>query len=370
MNDIRVLSLRGSYEAMGHQYGSRLPSEIRANVDDYDRCFGDQAGLRRADVARWGAIYRNAAAEYDTDIAHMLTAVAEGAQVPIESIFALNARTELLYGVGYHEEGCSSVAVLGSRTSGGETIIGQNWDWHPEQGPLSFLLSTIDDEGLGVVTLAEAGMLAKNGLNTAGLGVCANLPVTDLDRGGNGVPCRILLRGVLLSRTMSDAIKAVTNVQRVSTGNILIADEAGEAIDLELTPGPFGWTVPEDGLITHANHIESGINVHDEKAGRSALTLLRGVRVRHLLEPLLAQRDISAPDIHKALSDHFSFPDSVCRHPSPDDSPENQIASVCLLVMDLSQQTLALTPYPVCDMPTATYSVDGTRIDSLLQPTS
>ena len=144
MSNIRVVSLRGSYEEMGYQYGTTMADEVRANIEDYDRRFRDQAGLSRSDVDKWGRVYRESTAEYNSDIAVMLTALAEAAEVPTESIFALNARTELLYGTGYSDDGCTALAVLGTHTAHGSTLIAQNWDWHPEQGPLSFLLSTQD----------------------------------------------------------------------------------------------------------------------------------------------------------------------------------------------------------------------------------
>ncbi|GAB3466494.1 acyl-CoA--6-aminopenicillanic acid acyl-transferase [Streptomonospora sediminis] len=348
-----VLSVSGCHTGMGQRIGAATRDLVAANLDSYRKRFRDQAGLDDAAVRRWGGRYRTVAADYDTAVAAMLDGLAEGAEQPPEYIYALNARTEMLYGTAYREGGCTSLAVLGSRTAGGHTLLAQNWDWHPEQGPVTFLLATRDEDGFGVLSLTEAGMLAKSGLNSAGLGVCANLLVSDADRGGDGVPYHFLLRGVLHARTMSQAHRAVLPQQRISSGNILIADAGGEAIDLEVAPGDFGHLLPRQGLITHANHFETAVAVGDLRKARSQLTLLRGERVRHLLEDALEARSVTLDGIRRALQDHYSYPDAVCRHPDPAAAPEDRFCTLYSLAMDLDARELTIAAHPACEQPPA-----------------
>lgn len=353
-----LLVVDGDDASMGAAIGTATSDLVAGNLDAYQRRFHDDAGLSDADIRRWGARYQSITATYDARIHAMLDGLAEGAGQPPEYIYALNARTEMLYGARTRDEGCTSLAVLGSRTADGHTILAQNWDWHPEQGPVTFLLATRDPDGFSVLTLAEAGMLAKSGLNSAGLGVCANLLVSDADRGGDGVPYHLLLRGVLQSGTMSAAHRAVLPQPRISSGNLLIADAGGEAIDFEVAPGAFGHLLPRDGLITHANHFDSSIGVGDLKVTDSALTLLRPTRARHLLEPALDKHDVTVEEVRTTLRDHYSRPDSICRHIDPDTETTSRICTVYSVIMDMNERELSIAPYPACEQPYTTWRLD------------
>ncbi|WP_049560391.1 C45 family autoproteolytic acyltransferase/hydolase [Nonomuraea sp. SBT364] len=358
-----IVAVQGTYEEMGAELGRRTAGLVERSLDTYLRRFRDQAGLSDAAVLRWGAVYLEVARAYDPRIAAMLEGLAAGAGQPIEHITALNARTEMLYGTGYRDEGCTSVAVIGKHTRDGHTLLAQNWDWHPEQGPVTFLLATRDTEGFSVLSLAEAGMLAKSGLNSAGLGVCANLLVSDRDTGGAGVPYHYLLRGVLQSRTMSEAHRRALDVTRISSGNLLIADAGGEAIDLEVAPGVFGALLPEGGLITHSNHFQSALPLADRKAATSALTLLRPARARHLLEDAAAARTLELGDIVGALRDHYSHPDGICRHVNPDVPAAEVVTTVYSVLMDLDRRELCIAPEPPCSHP-----YERWRLDDVFEP--
>lgn len=349
-----VVRLEGSYGEMGLAYGRRLGPLVDRNLQDYLRRFRDVAGLGEDQVRAWGERYRRVAEAYDPRIRTMLDGLAEGAGQPPALIFALNGRTEILYGSAAQDapppdDGCTSLAVLGTHTVDGHVLLGQNWDWHPEQREFTFLLETRDEDGFSVLTLAEAGMLAKSGFNSAGIGVCANLLVSSADRGGDGVPYHLLLRGVLQSRSMADALRAATSPSRVSSGNLLVADAGGEAIDLEVYPGDFGYLLPEDGLLAHSNHFLTAVPVKDLKKGTAALTLLRPARARHLLQESLNRRAVAVADLQRTFRDHYSFPNGICRHVDDRDSELDRICSVYSLIFDLTERRLLVAEHPVCE---------------------
>lgn len=349
-----VVRVNGSYGEMGLDYGRRLRDLVDRNLQDYLRRFREVAGLKDDEVRAWGDLYRRVAQRYDPSISTMLDALAEGAGQPASLIYALNARTEILYGSSSRQatssdDGCTSLAVLPTHTGTQHVLLGQNWDWHPEQRDVTFLLETCDDDGFSVLTLAEAGMLAKSGVNSAGIGVCANLLVSDADRGGEGVPYHFLLRGVLQSHTMADALRAATAHPRISSGNLLIADAGGEAIDLEVCPGDFGYLLPEDGLIAHSNHFLTGVPVKDLRKGLAALTLLRPQRARHLLQEQLDRRSVAIEDFQRVFRDHYSFPNGICRHVDNRDGEFDRVCSVYSLIFDLTDRALLIAAHPACE---------------------
>jgi isopenicillin-N N-acyltransferase like protein len=357
-----LISVRGSYRSMGADYGRAARDKIEHNLDFYRRVWTERAGISAEDVLAWGDVFAEQVRAYDADIAELIDGVAEGAGFDRRLLFALNAKLELMYGSGYTDCACTSLAVLDSRTTNRHTLLAQNWDWHPDIGPNTVLLSTTDEDGFRVLTLTEAGQVGKSGLNSNGIGVCANLLVTDRDAAGPGVPYAVLLRGVLQSRTMADAISAVTTPTRISSGNFLIAARGGEAIDIEAAPGDFGHLVPRNGLVAHANHFETEVAGRDAKKGSARLTLIRAERVRHLLEDRLDARRVDADAIHEVLTDHFSYPDGLCRHTNPANDYVERIVSAYSMIMDLDELTMDVTPYPVCENPSTTYALDASGV--------
>lgn len=256
----RLIRAEGSASELGEQIGEQTAELIAHSVATYTKRFESDAGMSLEAVRAAGARYGSAIAEWDADLAATLQGMAHASGQPLELLVALNARTELLYGTRYEEGGCTPVSVLSDATANGHVLIGQNWDWRIEQQRASFVLATRDRNGFSVIALAEAGMLMKSGLNSAGLGLCNNLLVSDRDGERNGaVPMHLLTRSVIQQPRMSLAHRKILPASRASSANIMLADAAGEAIDFELVPDDFGVLYPEDGMITHANHFESAL---------------------------------------------------------------------------------------------------------------
>ncbi|WP_262908320.1 C45 family autoproteolytic acyltransferase/hydolase [Brevibacterium zhoupengii] len=338
--------VQGSYHEMGRDIGSATQDLIASSLSHYMARFEDDAGLTRAEIEHWGSRYWEATCKYDEDIAAMLEGMAETSRQPVRLLAALNARTELLFGAKQRDDGCTALSVLPQFTKSGHTLLAQNWDWHPDQAPNTILLATRDTQGFSVLAMTEAGMLAKCGLNSSGLGMCLNLLTSDSDCRGEGVPIHLMLRGALQARTMACAHRNVLQPERVASANVLLADSGGESIDFELAPSCFASILPRSGLIAHANHFETDLGITDLKAKVSALTLLRPTRVRHLLEPWLERREVSEEAVVSVLRDTYSYPDGICRHRNEEESSGDQVSTVFSVMMDLTSQDLWIAPGP------------------------
>lgn len=351
LNSIPLMVLSGAYNEMGHQYGAALRTKIERNVELYLMRFTQYGNLSEGQVHDLGTMYREMVHAYNCDIADMLDGVAQGASIAPSLIHALNARTEILYAHAHLNDACTAVSVLNTHTNDHHLLIGQNWDWHPEQRDVALVLATRDPSGFSVVTLTEAGMLAKSGFNSAGIGVMANLLMSSQDAGGRGVPYHVLLRGILQSSSMAYALRAAADHPRTSSGNFLIGDQAGESIDLEIAPEDFGYLLPVNGLIAHANHFMSTVGVVDKRKSHSALSLIRPERARHLLADRLLDRTVTVDDLKMVFQDHYSYPNGICRHVDPLDPPEEQNCSVASVVIDLNDQVMDVTLGNPCDTP-------------------
>jgi isopenicillin-N N-acyltransferase-like protein len=374
MNDLPVplITVSGTPAECGAGYGAAGAERIRANLDLYRRRFRDEAGLGASEVRAAGQRFRKVTAALHPRIATMLDGVAEGAGEPVEDVYAPNARTELLYDAAVtaararqrhtgRDGGCTAIGVLGTHTAAGHLLLAQNWDWHPDQRDAMVLLATRDERGHGVLTLAEAGMLAKAGMNTGGVGVCVNMLGCDRDglpTGGGepGLPYHVLLRAALEADSLTWALRAVCRSPRSASINLLIGQAShepgvpsgGELIDLELVPGDVGWLHPVDGVLTHANHLETSLPVYDTIKDAGGSSLFRSARARRLIAPAAAEGKVSEDDLAAVLHDHASFPLSICRHVDERDTPADVSESVYSVIFDLDEGRFGLAAGPPC----------------------
>jgi isopenicillin-N N-acyltransferase like protein len=353
---ISVISVSGTPAECGAAYGAAAASLIAANVRLYLQRFRDQAGLDTAAVRAAGAAFRRASTQVHPRVAAMLDAVAEGAGANAEELYALNGRTELIYGTRHDGDGgCTSIGVLDTHTTSGNTLLGQNWDWHPAQREAMIVLQTRHEHGFEVVTLAEAGMLAKAGLNSAGLGVCLNMLGSDRDGPRDGVvPYHVLLRAVLEADHLGGALRVAARTPRGASLNLLLGQAGkygGEVIDVEVVPGDLGWLHPADGFVTHANHIETALPVHDRQRDFGGASLFRGARARRLLAAIMAERPgrkVNEDDLKAVFRDHGGYPTAICRHVDERDEPLERAETVFSVLLDLDERRFGLAEGPPC----------------------
>jgi isopenicillin-N N-acyltransferase like protein len=175
------------------------------------------------------------------DLVEEVEGIAAGAQVPVRSLLALQARTELLGGAE-----CSLIGRPG--------IVEQNWDWHPDIEPMLWRVE--QPGGRWFATLTEPGMLGKIGLSSAGLCFGLNFLRCSLDGGMRGVPIHVLLR-VLLDRTDSfDAALELLTTAEVSASSCITVGSEAKVVGVELSPG--GCSVIWSERILHTNHFLDG----------------------------------------------------------------------------------------------------------------
>ncbi len=240
-----------------------------------------------------------------------LEAIARGANVDAHALMAVNARTEILAGHGPTE--CSVVGAGG--------LLAQNWDWHPESATV---IQIVEHDQGWFVTLTEAGILAKIGLNDAGLGVCLNLLRTTADGGCTGTAIHVLLRQTLEScRTVDEAIELLTSATTSASSAVTVATP-GDVATIELSPG--GANVIRGAVGAHTNHFLVAPKAgHDTMPEESPNTIPRLQTVRD--QPLL-----------DALRSHDGHPKGVLPAPWTDNEPwAEQTVTVASVVMNLAK---------------------------------
>ena len=361
MNVFPHVRVEGSALDRGRQYGSQAADRVQRSVAAYRDVFADWAGWDWATVRREAARYHGPIAAFRPAYLDEIRGIAEGAGLDPGDVLAINVRTEVMFAAKarqaaaqrHAQDGCTSFAVVPPPDPAGSTLIGQNWDWLPHTSETVIVLEARQDEGPDFVTVVEAGLLAKTGMNSSGLGLATNAMVTDADTGAPGIPYHLALRAILDCETVSDALAALQSGERSSAANFLIAHRDGSVVNVEAAPGDFGrlyLLFPEDGVMLHSNHFLSPrFGGKDVSVWAMPGSPLRLQRIR---------AGLSAPggpptlDTFRALlADHANYPSGLCCHPDPRMDPYDQRATVTSVLMDLGTQQMLLADGHPCSAP-------------------
>ena len=342
----------GSPEERGRTYGEQARDRVRQSIDAYRDVFGYLTGWDWPRVLAETRRFEAPIAEYDERFLREIHGIAEGAGVDPADVLALNVRTEIVYAAKARQAarlagGCTAIAVLPEASASGETLLAQNWDWYPHSRETVVVLESAPDDGPAFVTVVEAGLLAKAGLNAAGLGLVTNALGTDADAGKAGVPYHVVLRAILDCETISAALHAIQRGFRASSASYVLAHADGLAACVEALPGDFSalhLLFPEDGLVVHSNHfLAPAFSRKDVSLWASPDSPFRLDRARRLLEP-----PVLVEDLERLLTDHANEPNAICCHPDPQQPEYEQGITAASLIMELDSRTMLLADGPPC----------------------
>lgn len=338
------INCSGTPFQIGEQHGSKSKVEIQRSIIFYKALFLEKAKLD------WQSA-KNTAERFvpalNATCPHLVTemqGIAEGAGIEFLDILALNVRTEI--SMGLLSDGCTAVY---SQESG---LLAQNWDWEVPQRENLVVMNISTTPGSNIdkssspsqlVTITEAGMVAKVGLNSSGVGVCLNaIRARGVDYAR--LPVHIALRLILESASREEAVSRLEQVGVASACHILVADGDGGVSGVECSFAELQTLSADgDGFYTHTNHY---LLQHSGPAGpiREAVLLpdskIRLQRANYLLRQ---QADIAGrvtmDGVEKILEDEDNYPTAINREVS-DQSPSATLFSV---VMDLKGKTARVT---------------------------
>lgn len=248
----------------GTQRGRELRTGIESAIAGYRRYF-DFLSIAEADVRAAAASSLARLQAWSPEAAEEVAAVAQGAEIPVEELMDVIARTEIMTLAPASATECSTVSF----TRPGSSLAAQNWDWAADFSTLWH----INDVGavpgqLRHVGIAEYGMLGKIGLNEAGVGVLLNILKHEGD-GAGGVPIHMILERVLsTASTLAEALEIIHSAPTTSSSIITVvtADEVVQveianaekrerrAGDTSAIPGEKPGAEAGAGFLLHTNH--------------------------------------------------------------------------------------------------------------------
>ena len=350
--------VEGEPRERGRQYGEQARERMLRSRAAYEEVFHHYTSWSWGKVTEEAMRYVSPIRAFRPEYLEEMAGMAEASGLRFEDILALNVRTEVMFatkarqalsrpaGIGE----CTAFAAL-PEESGGHVLVGQNWDWLLHTFDTVIVLEARQIGKPAYVTVVEAGLLAKLGMNSAGIGLATNALVTDLDRGEPALPFHVLLRSVLDAETVTEALAGLQAGFRSSSANYLLASADGVALDVEAVPGDFSRlrvTGPEDGLLLHTNHLlHTQPGVIDVSLWAMPDSAVRLQRAR----TLLGEGDRSRAALTAMLSDHVDRPSSICAHADEREPRLEQAATVASVVMDLGERRLWLADGQPCRTP-------------------
>lgn len=331
--DLPIIGVSGDARRRGAQYGEKAASRVHRTREAYAGVYAHFAGWDWNRVRDEAEAFVEPITSFHPASIDEMTGIADGAGLDFLDVLAMNLRTEILFAAKVRAAGTTPPPVectsFAARDGDGAQLVGQTWDWLTFSSETIVVLESVPDDGPSWMTVVEAGLLAKLGMNSCGLALATNALVSSIDAGEPGVPYHVMLRALLDCRNPTEAATLLQSVHRASSANYLIATADGLAVDAETRPGGFdaiAWDVPDDdGLLLHANHFSvagpRSADVTDVGVMLMADSLFRLQRVRRLARE---SPHGGVEDWKQILSDHAGHPLGICCHPDPAAAPYDQ----------------------------------------------
>jgi isopenicillin-N N-acyltransferase-like protein len=380
------LTVAGAPYERGRAYGAAAAPLVRHSIASYARLFACRRGLDWAASQEAAMAFAPLLHEVAPDLLEEMRGIADGAGRGLPEIVALNVRTELMAGIGagvYHPEApralarnraagvpehalepgepdrvapaaddgeCTTAAAHGAATAAGGTILAQTWDWQGDQRAACVLLRVRAPGEPAILTMTEAGMVAKVGLNSAGLAVSLNLLRSHADGREAGMPVHVLLRKLLQASSFAEARAAAELAPPSGSSCITLASAAGQLVSLEITPAGVAEVWAEGGLLAHANHcVDDGAAAGECPLEPTSTSRERAGRAWELLRAGGGALDVAA--MQAILRDHGGDPRCICRHPDMRVARLDRGESICGIVIDLGAGVMHVAPDVPCTVP-------------------
>lgn len=357
------LTASGSPREVGQAHGSTFATQVRACVDFYRQRFEHELKVPWAEALDYanGSVDNLRAA--DPGLADEMAGIAEGADLDLSEIVAINIRTGVTRMVEHRDDRkiapiggpepldheCTTAAILPEATADGHVLVAQNWDQRAACQRHTVLIEQHIEGEPALLFVTEAGILFRHGMNSAGLAIAGNSLHSDRESAPDqGLPTHLARRRALRHDNLADAREALATTPRSHSANHLLAAASGDAVDLEVVPSRAYAVDPVAGVLVHSNHFlspEARAELRDRSLDLLPDSQFRDCRFRDAM--MARHGEIGVGDLMSALRDHFGYPKSICRHADDPTSPQAG-HTLSSSVWDLTQLRMWNAPGPTC----------------------
>lgn len=348
---IPVLDLAGTPGQIGAAHGEAQRERIREYAERFLAWLLSAAAVRLTEAELWARWAPQVAVNQREapDLIEEMRGIARGAGVSFERVFLLNSLLDL-GSLRYLELsvpfGCSAFAVV-AEAGTGKTLLGQTYDMPELHQDYLTLLRLKPARGPAQLLFTFAGIVGAAGLNEAGLAVNINyLSPRDV---GLGRLHSVVVRQILASTQLADALTPVATPPRAGGANFLIGDRDGNVVSLETTARRFAVAYPEGNAIGHTNHYLAPELKEIEyiRSGSIGSSLARYTALRRFFRERGDQLTTAA--LMDLTRNHTSYPRSICSHPTGVDPTGGRNRTVAAMVQIPAEGTLHVTNGCACE---------------------
>jgi isopenicillin-N N-acyltransferase-like protein len=192
-----------------------------------------------------------------------------------------------------------------------------------------------------------AGIVGAAGLNEAGLAVNINY-LSPLDV-GPGKLHSVVVRQVLASTQLADALTSPVLPPRAGGAHFLIADRDGNVLSIETTARRYVVAYPEGNAIGHTNHYLHAELKETEylRAGSIGGSLARYTALRRFLRDRGDRLTVEA--LMELTRNHTSYPRSICAHGASSEPAGSKSRTVAAMVQVPADGLIHITNGCACE---------------------
>ena len=210
-----------------------------------------------AEIAR-GSGLREAGEAHAPDLMAEVASIAEGAGQDFETMFAWQLIDECWWYLDDREASGSDAAAAGrERCSAlainhqGQGIVAQTQDLDYHCDGTQVMLRYLDQSGLEILVPSLAGLLALNGINSAGLAVGITT-LSQLAHSTSGVASGLLVPMLLRCTTVDEAL-ALLDRMPIASGNSFVVGSRDRSVAVEVCSDALAVSADGDRAL-HTNH--------------------------------------------------------------------------------------------------------------------
>lgn len=352
---IQIVEAKGSAYEIGYAHGEQAKEKIKRNIEVYNDMFQKWSNLTWEEAKQRAGRYKDHIMNVEPAFIEEMRGIADGAGVSIDDIITLNARSEVVF--AQTSGACTAFTITPEASANGHTLIGQNWDWREEIIDNLIILKIYQADKPSIFMVTEAGIIGKIGMNSSGLAVCLNALVVLGDP--DGLPLHIILRRILNSYLLNDALDAINGYRAAGPANYMLAQRDGCAMTVEKTPEAWDYIFNDTGVLVHTNHIVSqrlALQIKDSGPDRLPDSMVR----YHMMLKMLNQKkgEITVEYLMQCLRTHHQFPQGICHHVDPLAKPTNRFMTDFSIIMDLNTSEAWITLGPPCESRYTNYGVN------------
>lgn len=255
--ELKTISLSGSGYDLGVEHGMTLKKEISEIIEAWKKnttaVLGKNADLVLQEFFEY-ADFNKAIKKWTPELYEEVRGIAEGSDQPLNDILVLNLLDEFwVYVNNLDNHHCSGMGVPAK--NGRPGYISQNMDLENYTDGFQVLMRLDRKENRPEqLILTHPGLIALNGLNEEGIGVCVNT-LMQLKASSEGLPVAFVVRRIINSTDKDELLSFIQSVEHASGQNYIIGIR-GEVFDFEASANKVVRFNPRNpnGTVYHTNH--------------------------------------------------------------------------------------------------------------------